>query len=117
MMLLHLERMLERAREDYAEAMKVYDSGGLVVEYDTDYYEGQVLALEHAVEVAKQYAHDMQEERDKQWYEDWEAVEDVIADIEYRQNVLAQSFTLEDVRNRLEWLKTDQADGTIAIVR
>ena len=55
MMLLHLERMLERAREDYAEAMKVYDSGGLVVEYDTDYYEGQVLALEHAVEVAKMH--------------------------------------------------------------
>lgn len=64
-----------------------------------------------------EYAQDMQEERDKQWYEDWEAVEDVIADIEYRQNVLAQSFTLEDVRNRLEWLKRDQADGTIAIVR
>lgn len=64
-----------------------------------------------------EYAQDMQEERDRQWHEDWEAVEDVIADMEYRQNVLAQSFTVTDVRNRLEWLKRDQADGTIAIVR
>lgn len=53
MIVVQLERMLERAREDYAEAMKVYDSGGLVVEYDTDYYEGQVEAFEQALEVAK----------------------------------------------------------------
>ena len=53
MMLLHLERMLEKARVDYEAAMKVYDSGGVIVEYDTDYYEGQVLAFEQALEVAK----------------------------------------------------------------
>lgn len=63
------------------------------------------------------YAQDMQEQRDQQWYDDWEAVEDVLADIEYRQNVLAQSFTVTDVRDRLQALRKAQADGTITSVR
>ena len=46
-----LRQALARAEEDLEKALSVYDRGGPIVEYDSDYFEGQVLAYQYAVHV------------------------------------------------------------------
>jgi hypothetical protein len=48
------------------------------------------------------YALDFADARQEGAWEVWEEVFDVLADAEYRQNVLAQSRTVADVRDQLE---------------
>lgn len=52
--LANMRALLANAERNLNTALRAYEGGGVVVEYDSDYYEGQVEAYDWAVKVLEE---------------------------------------------------------------